>query len=101
MTPHPIFPTMRTFLFSLIGLCIFATAIVSIQNAGAVSVTFLIWHSINLPLGIVLSLSFTVGLLLTVVIPPMWQMALFQDEFDEASFADQSKFEADYSQDWE
>jgi uncharacterized integral membrane protein len=92
---------MRTFLFSLVGLCILGAAIVSIQNAEAVSVMLLIWRSINLPVGLVLALSFTVGLVLAAVIPVIWQTDLSQDNFKETSFADSSKFDAADSPDWE
>lgn len=92
---------MRIFFTGLIAICILGAALVSIQNATSVSVTFLIWHSINLPLGIVLAFSFGVGLMLAVVVPWLWQMPLLQEDFDEVSFAENTRLETDAPSDWE
>jgi uncharacterized integral membrane protein len=92
---------MRILITGLIALCILLAALVSIQNATSVSVTLLIWRSINLPLGVVLVFSFVVGLMLAVIVPRLWQMPLLQEDFDEVSFADGTRLETDSPSDWE
>jgi lipopolysaccharide assembly protein A len=92
---------MRILVTGLIALCILGAALFSIQNATAVSVTFFIWHSIRLPLGVVLAFSFVTGLMLAVVVPRIWQMSLLQEDFDEVSFADGTRLDNDSATDWE
>jgi uncharacterized integral membrane protein len=90
---------MRILITGLIALCVLVAALVSIQNATSVSITFVIWRSINLPLGLVLAFSFVVGLMMAVIVPRIWRMTLLED-FDEVSFADGTQFETDSTSEW-
>jgi uncharacterized integral membrane protein len=92
---------MRILITGLIALCVLVAALASIQNATSVSITFLIWRSINLTLGLVLAFSFVVGLMMAVIIPRIWRMTLLQEDFDEVSFADSTQFETDSTSEWE
>lgn len=83
---------MKVLAFLIIGLAIVGAALFSVQNATSVSIQFLSWRSIELPLGLILSLSFTLGLLLAVTLPLIWRFAAVYDDSDEVSFADRSTF---------
>jgi uncharacterized integral membrane protein len=83
---------MKVLAFLIIGLAIVGAALFSVQNATSVSIQFLSWRSIELPLGLILSLSFTIGLLLAVTLPLIWRFAAAYDDLDEVSFADRTTF---------
>ncbi|MEN9216493.1 MAG: lipopolysaccharide assembly protein LapA domain-containing protein [Gloeomargarita sp. HHBFW_bins_162] len=56
---------MTTLLLSiLLALGLLFTALFSVQNATLVSLRWLVWQSIPLPVGLVLTLGFALGLLL-------------------------------------
>jgi uncharacterized integral membrane protein len=92
---------MKLVAFVMIALTVMGTALVSVQNAASISIQFLGWQSIALPVGIVLSMSFAVGLLLAVVLPLVWRFGKVYDDFDEAAFADSSLGDRDSGQDWD
>jgi uncharacterized integral membrane protein len=92
---------MKVVAFLTIGLIAVAAALMSVQNAAAISIRFLAWRSINLPLGLVLSTSFAVGLILSVVLPAMWRLWAVYDDLDEVAFNDSSAFNRDSGDDWE
>ena len=52
-----------------------AIAILSIQNFTPVSVKFLAFESIQVPIGIVLAFSAGVGLITGALVPALWQLA--------------------------
>jgi uncharacterized integral membrane protein len=52
-----------------------AIAILSIQNFTPVSVKFLAFESIQLPIGIVLAFSAGIGLIGGALVPALWQLA--------------------------
>jgi uncharacterized integral membrane protein len=83
---------MKVLAFLIIGLTILGAALFSVQNAVAVSIQFLSWRSIQLPLGFILSLGFAAGLLLAIILPLAWRFAAVYDDLDEVSFADRSPF---------
>ncbi|MBV8886797.1 MAG: DUF1049 domain-containing protein [Chroococcidiopsidaceae cyanobacterium CP_BM_RX_35] len=63
-------------LISLIlAAWIAATAILSVQNATPVSLTFLNFHSIQLPVGLVLAFSTCVGIIFVALLQPLWSLA--------------------------
>ncbi len=93
---------MRGLAFTLMGLMIVGAALFSVQNAASISVQFLAWRSLELPLGLVLNVFFAVGLLLAVVIPFAWRFAAVYDDLDEVSFADHSTFKVgNADEDWD
>jgi uncharacterized integral membrane protein len=68
--------TIANFLTSLIlAGWIGAIAILSIQNFTPVSVKFLAFESIQLPIGIVLAFSAGIGLIGGALVPALWQLA--------------------------
>ncbi|MGB7417140.1 MAG: LapA family protein [Thermosynechococcaceae cyanobacterium] len=62
---------MPFLLLCLIGLAIPATAILSVQNASAVTIQYLFWQSVPLPLGLVLAFAISSGLLLVACLRPL------------------------------
>lgn len=48
-------------------------AIISVQNPGRFSLGFLAFQSIALPLGVILALSFGLGMLATVILQASWR----------------------------
>ncbi len=92
---------MKGVAFLTIGLIAIAAALMSVQNAAAISIRFLVWRSIDLPLGLLLSASFAVGLILSVVLPAIWRIGMVYDDLDEAAFNDSSAFNRDSGDDWD
>ena len=66
---------MHSVVSVILGAWIVAMAILSVQNAAAVSVRFLFWQSISLPLGIVLGFAVGAGILLVAIAKPLWQLS--------------------------
>jgi uncharacterized integral membrane protein len=92
---------MKLVAFLMMALMVMGAALISVQNAASVSVRFLGWQSIELPVGVVLSASFAVGLLLAVGLPLVWRFGAVYDDFDEVAFADSSISDRDSGQDWD
>jgi uncharacterized integral membrane protein len=92
---------MKFVSFLLVALMVMGAALVSVQNAASISIRFLGWRSIELPVGVVLSAGFAVGLLLTVGLPLVWRFGTVYDDFDEVAFADSAVREQDSGQDWD
>jgi uncharacterized integral membrane protein len=59
-------------VLSIVASWILAIALLSVQNAAPVSIKFLIWQSIPLPSGLVLSIALSSGILLGGLVPG-WQ----------------------------
>ena len=57
----------------LMAIWIVAIAIFSIQNIQDVSLRFLVFESINFPLGVLLALCGAVGIILGSLLPLLWQ----------------------------
>lgn len=66
---------MHLLISLLLGLCALGIAILSVQNAAAVSVRFLVFQSIAMPVGVVLAFAFLGGLLLAALLPALWQLS--------------------------
>ncbi|MGB8702395.1 MAG: hypothetical protein WCD18_23505 [Thermosynechococcaceae cyanobacterium] len=64
---------MNLLIFGVIGLMVVITALLSVQNATAVALVWLGLQSIQLPFGLVLSLSFALGLMLAAGVPWVWR----------------------------
>jgi uncharacterized integral membrane protein len=92
---------MKLVAFLMMALAVMGAALVSVQNATSISVLFLGWQSIELPVGVVLSAGFAVGLMLAVVLPLVWRFGSVYDDFDEAAFADSVVGDRDFGQDWD
>jgi uncharacterized integral membrane protein len=92
---------MKLVAFLMMALAVIGAALVSVQNAASISIQFLGWQSIELPVGVVLSVGFAVGLILAVVLPLVWRFGSVYDDFDEVAFADSSVGDRDSGQDWD
>ncbi len=57
----------------LIAAWIGAIALFSIQNIQGVSLKFLAWESIKLPIGVLLSFFLGLGIVLSALFPLLWQ----------------------------
>lgn len=77
---------MHFLLSCLLGLGMTAAALLSVQNAAAVSIKLLIWQSVPLPFGIVLVLAVSVGLFLAALIRPVGQVAASNSGFERDVF---------------
>uniref|UniRef100_A0ACD5GPP1 LapA family protein n=1 Tax=Desertifilum tharense IPPAS B-1220 TaxID=1781255 RepID=A0ACD5GPP1_9CYAN len=65
--------TFPLFLISIIfALWVSAIALVSVQNAVPVSLRFLVFESIQLPFGLVLAFSASIGLIAGAILIPLW-----------------------------
>ncbi|CEJ44680.1 LapA family protein [Umezakia ovalisporum] len=68
--------TLIPILISLIvAIWLAAIAIISVQNATPVSLKFLTFQSIQIPVGLVLAFSVGVGLIGMAILQPLWDIA--------------------------
>lgn len=69
---------MKNFIPILISLIVaiwvVAIAIISVQNATPVSLKFLTFESIQIPIGLLLAFSASIGLLAMAILQPLWGM---------------------------
>nr|WP_238718039.1 LapA family protein [Petrachloros mirabilis] len=59
----------------ILGAWVVAIAVLSVQNATAVSVRFLLWRSVPLPVGVILAFAVGVGVLLVAMAKILWQVS--------------------------
>ena len=72
---------LTSLLASLVlAICAVAIAILSVQNATPVSLSFLTFQSIQLPVGVVLGFSFAVGTIGVALIQLLWSLAGRSDD---------------------
>lgn len=67
--------TVNLVLSIIVALWIIAIAIVSVQNATPVSLRFLTFESIQIPVGLVLAFCVAVGMIVMSVLQPLWGIA--------------------------
>ncbi|WP_341527457.1 LapA family protein [Nostoc sp. UHCC 0302] len=68
--------TLAPFLTSLvIAIWVVAIAIISVQNATPVSLKFLTFQSVQIPVGLFLAFSAALGLIVMAVLQPLWGLA--------------------------
>ncbi len=68
--------TLAPFLTSLVvAIWVVAIAIISVQNATPVSLKFLTFQSVQIPMGLVLAFSAGIGLIGMAVLQPLWGLA--------------------------
>jgi uncharacterized integral membrane protein len=92
---------MKILAFLIIGITIASAALFSVQNASIASLRFLVWRSIELPLGFLLCLGFVGGLLLAVFGILAWQLTAIYGDNDEVAFADHSVFNNNDNEEWD
>ena len=78
----------------IIAIWVVAIALISVQNATPVSLQFLVFQSIQIPLGLMLAFAVAVGLLGTAVLQPLWGLGESQYRVDEDAefFVDDEDF---------
>lgn len=57
----------------ILAVGISAIALVSVQNATLVSIRFLNFQSVQIPVGVVLAFSVAIGLVFAAILIPIWQ----------------------------
>ncbi|MEH2353987.1 LapA family protein [Nostoc sp.] len=68
--------TLAPFFTSLVvAVWVIAIAIISVQNATPVSLKFLTFQSIQIPMGLVLAFSAGIGLIGMALLQPLWGLA--------------------------
>jgi len=68
--------TLAPFLTSLvIAIWVVAIAIISVQNATPISLKFLTFQSVQIPVGLFLAFSAALGLIIMAVLQPLWGLA--------------------------
>ena len=85
----------------LLSLWMVAVAILSVQNATAVTIQFFAWQSVDMPVGIVLAFSFALGVIMVALVRPIWLLTGSPDPPDgsNADFNSSSFGEID-NEDW-
>ena len=58
-------------------------ALFSVQNASPVTLRFLFLQSVEMPMGVVLAFAAITGLILVVLIQPLWRLAASFSESDQ------------------
>ncbi|MEI6445376.1 MAG: LapA family protein [Nostocales cyanobacterium ELA583] len=90
-----VFKILVNLLISVIvAVWVVAIALISVQNATPVSLRFLGFQSIQIPLGLMLAFCVAVGLLGTAVLQPLWGLGESQSRVDEDAefFVDDEDF---------
>ncbi|MBD2137247.1 LapA family protein [Anabaena sp. FACHB-1237] len=81
---------MKILLNLLISLILagwmLAIAVISVQNATPVSLHFLAFQSIQIPMGLVLALCVSLGLIIVPILQPLWTLAASSRVDEEAEF---------------
>ncbi|MEG5063461.1 LapA family protein [Microcoleus sp. B3-A4] len=59
----------------VVALLVSAIGIISVQNAAPVSLNFIFFQSIQLPVGVVLAMSLSAGLIGGALLQPLWNFS--------------------------
>jgi uncharacterized integral membrane protein len=59
----------------LVAIIASAIGIISVQNAAPVSLNFIFFQSIKMPVGVVLAMSVSVGLIGGALLQPLWNLS--------------------------
>lgn len=68
----------------LVAILVSAIGIISVQNATPVSLNFTLFQSIPMPLGIVLAISLSAGLVGGAILQPLWMLSASEPVTDRA-----------------
>ncbi|XZN89344.1 MAG: LapA family protein [Microcoleus sp.] len=68
----------------LLAILVSAMGIISVQNATPVSLNFTLFQSIPMPVGVVLAISLSVGLLGGAILQPLWMLSASEPVTDRA-----------------
>jgi uncharacterized integral membrane protein len=89
---------MHLLLSLLFSLGIAIAAILSVQNATAVSLRFLGWYAVPMPMGIILAFAMGLGLLTVAIATPLWPQRQGTSrrrqylDFEDAEFSDEDRY---------
>jgi len=64
----------------ILAVWLVAIAIISVQNATPITLKFLFWRSIQIPMGLVIAFSVAIGLLVLTVLQPIWRLRMSQGD---------------------
>ncbi|MDB9375682.1 LapA family protein [Nodularia sphaerocarpa] len=81
------------FISLIVAIWVVAIAIISVQNATPVSLKFLTFQTIQIPVGLVLAFSAGVGLIGMALLQPFWGIA--DSLQDKSRFDDDAEFFVD------
>jgi len=59
----------------LVAILVSAIGIISVQNAAPVSLNFIFFQSIQMPVGVVLAMSISAGLIGGALLQPLWNLS--------------------------
>ena len=59
----------------LVAILASAIGIISVQNAASVSLNFMFFKSIQVPVGLVLAMSVSAGLIVAALLQPLWNIS--------------------------
>ena len=59
----------------LVAILASAIGIISVQNAAPVSLNFIFFKSIQVPVGLLLAMSISVGLIVAALLQPLWNIS--------------------------
>ncbi len=59
----------------LVAILASAIGIISVQNAAPVSLNFILFKSIQMPVGLVLAMSISAGLMVAALLQPLWNLS--------------------------
>jgi uncharacterized integral membrane protein len=59
----------------LVAILASAIGIISVQNAAPVSLNFIFFKSIQVPVGLVLAMSISAGLIVAALLQPLWNIS--------------------------
>ena len=59
----------------LVAILASAIGIISVQNAASVSLNFMFFKSIQVPVGLLLAMSISVGLIVAALLQPLWNIS--------------------------
>jgi uncharacterized integral membrane protein len=76
-------------IYMILSGWLVAIAILSVQNATAIQLRFLLFQSIRLPSGVLLAMCFSIGLLATAAAALLWQLTTPLPEVDAEELSDE------------
>ena len=59
----------------LVAILVSAIGIISVQNAAPVALSFILFKSIQMPVGVVLAMSISAGLIGGALLQPLWNLS--------------------------
>ena len=73
----------------LLAFLVSAIGIISVQNATPVSLNFTLFQSIPMPVGVVLAISLSAGLIGGAILQPLWILSASQPVTDRAELEEE------------